>query len=88
MIRCCNSPLSQTRDMPMRWNALSTQILDGGPEVCGVDAAVLATRVAFAAIQSARDKRPVLLEDLGNDRRRMKRCSSNPEEHRHGWIGI
>jgi predicted dehydrogenase len=41
------------------------QILGIGPEVCGVDAAVLATRVAFAAIQSARERRPVALADVG-----------------------
>jgi myo-inositol 2-dehydrogenase / D-chiro-inositol 1-dehydrogenase len=41
------------------------QILGIGPEVCGVDAAVLATRVAFAAIQSAREKMPVALAEVG-----------------------
>ena len=41
------------------------QILGLGPEVCGVDAAVLATRVAFAAIQSARERRPVALAEIG-----------------------
>jgi len=40
------------------------QIRAEGPEVCGVDAAVLATRVSFAAIRSARVKRPVLLSEL------------------------
>jgi len=40
------------------------QILHGGPEVCGVDAAVLATRVAFAAIRSAREKRTVSLQEI------------------------
>ncbi len=40
------------------------QIHGRGPEVCGVDAAVLATRVAFAAIQSAHKKRPVLLGEI------------------------
>lgn len=40
------------------------QILGKGPEVCGVDAAVLATRVAFAAIKSAQEKRPVSLTEL------------------------
>ncbi len=37
-----------------------SQIVEDGPEVCGVNAAVLATRMAFAAIQSARERRPVL----------------------------
>jgi len=40
------------------------QILDIGPEVCGVDAAVLATRVSFAAIRSAYEKRRVLLSEI------------------------
>lgn len=40
------------------------QILGLGPEVCGVDASVLATRVAFAAIRSAHEKRPVLLSEI------------------------
>ena len=40
------------------------QILGNGPEVCGVEAAVLATRVAFAAIQSARERRPVALAEV------------------------
>ncbi|MDE3104103.1 MAG: Gfo/Idh/MocA family oxidoreductase [Acidobacteriota bacterium] len=39
------------------------QIL-GGPEVCGVDAAVLATEVAFAAIHSAEQRRPVTLAEI------------------------
>lgn len=43
------------------------QIVNGGPEVCGVDAAVLATRVAFAAIRSARERRPVLLDEISAD---------------------
>jgi predicted dehydrogenase len=37
------------------------QILGQGDEVCGVDAAVLATQVAFAAIRSARERRTVSL---------------------------
>jgi predicted dehydrogenase len=40
------------------------QILGKGPEVCGVDAAALATRVAFAAIKSAHQRRPVSLSEL------------------------
>ncbi len=40
------------------------QILGKGPEVCGVDASVLATRVAFAAIRSAHEKRPVSLSEI------------------------
>jgi predicted dehydrogenase len=42
------------------------QILGLGPEVCGVEAAVLATRVAFAAIRSARERKPVLLTDIAS----------------------
>lgn len=40
------------------------QILGLGPEVCGVDASVLATRVAFAAIKSARERRPIMLDEI------------------------
>lgn len=40
------------------------QILGQGPEVCGVDASVLATRIAFAAIRSAHEHRPVALSEL------------------------
>ena len=40
------------------------QILGQGPEVCGVDASVLATRVSFAAIKAAHEKRSVLLSEI------------------------
>ena len=40
------------------------EILHGGPVVCGVDGAVLATRVAFAAIKSAKEHRIVKLEEI------------------------
>lgn len=40
------------------------QILGKGPEVCGVDASVLATRVAFAAIKSAHEHRPVAMSEI------------------------
>lgn len=68
-----NDPLLQFTAEPDKGHAHALerfveQILDDGPEVCGVNAAVRATRVAFAAIQSAREKRPVLLEEIGDDR--------------------
>lgn len=40
------------------------EILDNGPVVCGVGDAVLATRVAFAAIRSADEHRAVRLEEV------------------------
>jgi hypothetical protein len=40
------------------------QILGVGPQVCGVDEAVLATRVAFAAVKSAAERRIVSLEEV------------------------
>lgn len=40
------------------------QILGIGPEVCGVDDSVLATRVAFAAIRSAHENRTVSLDEI------------------------
>lgn len=36
----------------------------GGPQICGIDDAVLATRVAFAAIRSAREGRVVQLDEV------------------------
>jgi predicted dehydrogenase len=35
-----------------------------GPVVCGIDDAVMATRVAFAAIRAAREHRTVRLEEV------------------------
>jgi predicted dehydrogenase len=40
------------------------QILGLGPEVCGVDAAVIATQIAFAAILSAHERRPVSIAEV------------------------
>ena len=40
------------------------EIRGEGPEVCGIDAAVAATRVAFAAIKSASEHRPVHMDDI------------------------
>ena len=40
------------------------QITAGGPEVCGVADAALATRVAFAAIRSAKTGRAIAMTDL------------------------
>lgn len=40
------------------------QILGKGPAVCGVDDSVLATRVAFAAIRSASERRSVPLNEI------------------------
>ncbi len=40
------------------------QIRGTGPEVCGVDDAILATRVAFAAIRSAQEHRPIQMDEV------------------------
>jgi len=40
------------------------EILGRGPVVCGVDDALLATRVAFAAVKSVRERRIVRLEEI------------------------
>ncbi len=40
------------------------EIVGTGPEVCGIDASVLATRVAFAAVRSAQEKRTVALSEI------------------------
>ena len=40
------------------------QILGEGPEVCGVDSAVMATRVAFAAIKSVHERRVVMINEV------------------------
>jgi predicted dehydrogenase len=64
-----NDPLLQFTAEPDKGHAHALerfvdQILGKGPEVCGVDAAILATRVAFAAIRSAQEKRSVLLSEI------------------------
>ncbi|MGB9196499.1 MAG: Gfo/Idh/MocA family oxidoreductase [Terriglobales bacterium] len=64
-----NDPLLQFTAEPDKGHAHALerfvdQILGQGPEVCGVDAAVLATRVAFAAIRSVHERRPVLLDEI------------------------
>ncbi len=41
------------------------QIIGAGPEVCGADDAALATRVAFAAIRSAREGRVIAVAEVG-----------------------
>jgi predicted dehydrogenase len=65
-----NDPLLQFTAEPDKGHAHALerfvdQILGKGPEVCGVDAAILATRVAFAAIRSAHEKRSVSLSEIG-----------------------
>lgn len=67
-----NDPLLQFTAEPDKGHAHALemfvdQILGTGPEVCGIDAAVLATQVAFAAIRSAQERRPVLLSELENN---------------------
>lgn len=64
-----NDPLLQFTAEPDKGHAHALerfveQILGSGPVVCGVDDAVLATRVAFAAIQSAQEKRSVRLDEI------------------------
>ena len=64
-----NDPLLQFTAEPDKGHAHALerfvdQILGNGPEVCGVEASVLATRVAFAAIRSARERRPVALVEV------------------------
>jgi predicted dehydrogenase len=64
-----NDPLLQFTAEPDKGHAHALerfvdQILGQGPEVCGVDASVLATRVAFAAIRSANERRLVLLDEI------------------------
>jgi predicted dehydrogenase len=64
-----NDPLLQFTAEPDKGHAHALdrfvdQILGKGPEVCGVDAAVTATRVAFAAIRSVREKRSVSLAEI------------------------
>jgi hypothetical protein len=64
-----NDPLLQFTAEPDKGHAHALelfvdQILGKGPEVCGIEASVLATRVAFAAIRSAQEKRAVLLDEI------------------------
>jgi len=64
-----NDPMLQFTAEPDKGHAHALelfvdQILGIGPEVCGVDASVLATRVCFAAIKSAQEKRWVQLSEI------------------------
>lgn len=64
-----NDPLLQFTAEPDKGHSHALErfvdeILGIGPEVCGVNAAVLATRVAFAAIRSAHERRPVPLAEV------------------------
>ena len=64
-----NEPMLQFTAEPDKGHAhalerFADQVFGLGPEVCGVEAAVLATRVAFAAIRSARERRPVPLAEV------------------------
>jgi predicted dehydrogenase len=64
-----NNPLLQFTAEPDKGHAHALerfvdQILGQGPEVCGVDASVLATRISFAAIRSAKEKRTVSLSEI------------------------
>lgn len=66
-----NDPMLQFTAEPDKGHAHALerfvdQIRGVGPEVCGVEAAVLATRVAFAAIRSARERRPVALAEINS----------------------
>lgn len=65
-----NNPLLQFTAEPDKGHAhalerFAEQVLHNGPEVCGIDAAMIATRVAFAAIRSAQEKRTVPLAEIG-----------------------
>jgi predicted dehydrogenase len=64
-----NDPILQFTAEPDKGHAHALecfvdQIRGIGPEVCGVDASVLATRVCFAAIKSAHEKRWVQLTEI------------------------
>jgi predicted dehydrogenase len=66
-----NDPMLQFTAEPDKGHAHALerfvdQIRGIGPEVCGVKAAVLATRVAFAAVRSSRERRPVLLAEIAS----------------------
>ena len=64
-----NDPMRQFTAEPDKGHAHAIErfideILGIGPEVCGVDDAVLATRVSFAAIRSAQERRIVALSEI------------------------
>lgn len=40
------------------------EILGNGPQVCGIDDTILATRVAVAAVRAAHENRPVLISEV------------------------
>lgn len=56
------------------------EILGLGPEVCGVDAAVRATEVAFAAIRSAHERRTVSIDEIAAADERQSYRSSRKEQ--------
>jgi len=45
-------------------DAFVDEIRGTGPQVCGVDDAVLATKIAFAALKSSAEKRMVVIEEI------------------------
>lgn len=64
-----NDPMLQFTAEPDKGHAHALelfvdQILGLGPEVCGVDSAVIATEIAFAAIRSAQERRPVTIAEI------------------------
>lgn len=46
------------------WELFADEILGAGGSVCGADEAIQATRIAFAAIASARERRAVRIEEI------------------------
>ena len=62
-------PMKQFTAEPNKGHAIAidrfvAEIRGEGPVVCGADDAVEATRIAFAAIRSAKERRPVGLEEV------------------------
>ncbi len=63
-----NNPMLQFTAEPDKGHAQAinrfADQIRGGPVVCGVDDSVMATRVAFAAIKSARERRIVKMDEI------------------------
>lgn len=53
------------------------QIRGRGEVVCGIDAAILATEVCFAAVLSAREKRPVRVEEVRGSKPALRAATAS-----------
>ncbi|MGN6725404.1 MAG: Gfo/Idh/MocA family oxidoreductase [Tepidisphaeraceae bacterium] len=70
--KAAGDPMAQFTAEPGKGHAhalerFADEIRGSGPTVCGIDSAVQATEVAFAAIRSAEQRRPVRVDEIRED---------------------